>query len=153
MQLKIGKSYRVLFVLSFERKRQYKSFFLLLILVWTWCKCHSLVFTKFRLSFNWNLDQTWWTCERWTQVKTVPIILEKSIKLDPHGMINKIPGPKAYETVGIYWTYFCSCSILHSHPRGKGAFFVWRAPILSWPRIMCSQVRMLKFLEPSREMP
>ena len=35
----------------------------------------------------------------------------------------------------------------------RGAFFAWRAPILSWPRIMCSQVRMLKFLEPSREMP
>ena len=29
----------------------------------------------------------------------------------------------------------------------RGAFFAWRAPILSWPRIMCSQVRMLKFLE------
>ena len=38
-------------------------------------------------------------------MKTVPIILEKSIKLDLHGMINKVPGPKAYETVGIYWTY------------------------------------------------
>ena len=25
----------------------------------------------------------------------------------------------------------------------RGAFFVWRAPILSWPRIMCSQVRMI----------
>ena len=37
--------------------------------------------------------------------------------------------------------------------RSRGAFFSWRAPILSWPRIMCSQVRMLKFLEPSREMP
>ena len=35
----------------------------------------------------------------------------------------------------------------------RGAFFVWRAPILRWPRIMCSQVRMLNFLEPSREMP
>ena len=35
----------------------------------------------------------------------------------------------------------------------RGAFFAWRAPILSWPRIMCSQVHMLKFLEPSREMP
>ena len=35
----------------------------------------------------------------------------------------------------------------------RGAFFAWRAPILSWPRIMCSQVRMLKFLEPSREIP
>ena len=35
----------------------------------------------------------------------------------------------------------------------RGAFFAWRAPILSWPRIMCSQVRMLKFLEPSWEMP
>ena len=34
----------------------------------------------------------------------------------------------------------------------RGAFFAWRAPILSRPRIMCSQVRMLKFLEPSREM-
>ena len=34
----------------------------------------------------------------------------------------------------------------------RGAFFAWRAPILSWPRIMCSQVHMLKFLEPSREM-
>jgi len=32
----------------------------------------------------------------------------------------------------------------------RGAFFAWRAPIVSWPRIMCSQV--LKFLEPSREM-
>ena len=35
----------------------------------------------------------------------------------------------------------------------RAAFFVWRAPILSWPRITCSQVRMLTFLEPSREMP
>ena len=35
----------------------------------------------------------------------------------------------------------------------RAAFFAWRAPILSWPRIMCSQVRMSKFLEPSREMP
>ena len=40
--------------------------------------------------------------------------------------------------------------ILHG---SRGAFFAWRAPILSWPRIMSSQVRMLKFLEPSREMP
>ena len=30
----------------------------------------------------------------------------------------------------------------------RGAFFVWRPPILSQPRIMCSQVHMLKFLEP-----
>ena len=29
----------------------------------------------------------------------------------------------------------------------RGAFFVWRAPIVSWPRIMCSQVHMLKILE------
>ena len=35
----------------------------------------------------------------------------------------------------------------------RGAFFAWRVPILSWPRIMCSQVHMLKFWEPSREMP
>ena len=35
----------------------------------------------------------------------------------------------------------------------RGAFFAWRAPILSLPRIMCSQVLMLKFLELSREMP
>ena len=35
----------------------------------------------------------------------------------------------------------------------RGAFFALRAHILSWPRIMCSQVRMLKFLEPSQEMP
>ena len=35
----------------------------------------------------------------------------------------------------------------------RGAFFAWRAPILSWPRIMWSQVHVLKFLEPSREMP
>ena len=35
----------------------------------------------------------------------------------------------------------------------RAAFFAWRAPILSWPRIMCSQVRMLEFLEPSREIP
>ena len=27
----------------------------------------------------------------------------------------------------------------------RAAFFVWRAPILSWPRITCSQVRMLTF--------
>ena len=26
----------------------------------------------------------------------------------------------------------------------RGAFFAWRAPIVSWPRIMCSQVRRLK---------
>ena len=43
---------------------------------------------------------------------------------------------------------FCICMYSTT-----GAFFAWRAPILSWPRIMCSQVRMLKFLEPSREMP
>ena len=36
--------------------------------------------------------------------------------------------------------------------RTRGAFFAWRAHILSWPRIMCSQVRMLKFLESSWEM-
>ena len=40
-----------------------------------------------------------------------------------------------------------------SQSTSRGAFFAWRAPLLSWPRIMCSQVRMLKFLEPSREMP
>ena len=64
-----------------------------------------------------------------------------------------------------WWTHwgldpslFHTC-LLTSSFRGKdrfltrGAFFAWRAPILSWPRIMCSQVRMLKFLEPSREMP
>ena len=28
----------------------------------------------------------------------------------------------------------------------RGAFFAWCAPILSWPRIMCSQVRMSGFL-------
>ena len=38
-------------------------------------------------------------------------------------------------------------------PGTQGCIFAWSAPILSWPRIMCSQVRMLKFLEPSREMP
>ena len=38
------------------------------------------------------------------------------------------------------------------HCYHRGTFFVWRAPIVRWPRIMCSQVRMLKFLEPSREM-
>ena len=32
----------------------------------------------------------------------------------------------------------------------RGAFFVWRAPIVSWPRIVCSQVRILRFLELSR---
>ena len=37
--------------------------------------------------------------------------------------------------------------------KDRGAFFAWRAPILSWPRIVCSQVRMLIFLEPPREMP
>ena len=37
--------------------------------------------------------------------------------------------------------------------KSRGAFFAWRAPILSWLRIMCSQVRMLNFLERSREMP
>ena len=42
------------------------------------------------------------------------------------------------------WPQYFSC---------RGAFFAWRAPILSEPRIMCSQVRMLTFLEPSREMP
>ena len=42
---------------------------------------------------------------------------------------------------------------LHICWKGRAAFFAWRAHILSWPRIMCSQVHMLKFLEPSREMP
>ena len=41
----------------------------------------------------------------------------------------------------------------HAYGIHRGAFFVWRAPIVSWPRIMCSQVRVLRFLEPSREMP
>ena len=55
---------------------------------------------------------------------------------------------------------FCNWSVLPLYRQDKiakmlsrGAFFAWRAPILSWPRIMCSQVRMLKFLEPPREMP
>ena len=26
----------------------------------------------------------------------------------------------------------------------RGAFFAWRAPILSWPRIMCSQVKIFR---------
>ena len=30
----------------------------------------------------------------------------------------------------------------------RGTFFVWRAPIVSWARIMCSQVHMLNFVEP-----
>ena len=44
---------------------------------------------------------------------------------------------------------------VHAHTRtqARGAFFAWRAPIVSWPRIMCSQVRMLNFLGPSRKMP
>ena len=50
-------------------------------------------------------------------------------------------------------TQGCIFSLTCSHPELRGAFFVWRAPIVSWPRIMCSQVRMLKLLEPSREMP
>ena len=37
--------------------------------------------------------------------------------------------------------------------RSRGAFFAWRAPILSWPRIMCSQMHILKCLELLREMP
>ena len=39
------------------------------------------------------------------------------------------------------------------HSSSRSAFFVWRAPIVSWPRIRCSQVGMLKFLESSREIP
>ena len=96
-------------------------FFLFLILVWTWCKCHSLVFTKFRLSFNWNLDQTWWTCERWNQVKTVLIILAKSTKGNPHGMINKKLGTKFTRLLGFFWLIFVLAVyfnevLLHSHP-------------------------------------
>ena len=36
---------------------------------------------------------------------------------------------------------------------GTPALFVWRALILSWPRNMCSQVRLLICWEPSRKMP
>ena len=49
-------------------------------------------------------------------------------------------------------TEIFSC-LWSGHFRCRGAFFAWCAPVLSCPRIMCSQVRMLKFLEPSREMP
>ena len=55
------------------------------------------------------------------------------------------------------WSSYIPAVLVESykvfHSLCRGAFFVWRALILSWPRIMCSQVRMLKFLEPSREMP
>ena len=47
----------------------------------------------------------------------------------------------------------CSTTILQLLLLYRGEFFVWRAPNGSWPRIMCSQVGMLKFLEPWREMP
>ena len=51
--------------------------------------------------------------------------------------------------------YFVVCESVRLWGIGntRGAFFAWRAHILSWPRIMCSQVRNLNFLEPSREMP
>ena len=45
------------------------------------------------------------------------------------------------------------CRLWDSTISARGAFFAWRAPIVSWPRIMCSQAPMLKFLEPSREVP
>ena len=55
------------------------------------------------------------------------------------------------------WSSYIPAVLVESykvfHSLCRGAFFLWRALILSWPRIMCSQVRMLKFLEPSREMP
>ena len=51
------------------------------------------------------------------------------------------------------WLTAYSTAYTVNHWNDRAAFFAWRAPILSWPRIMCSQVRMLKFLEPSREMP
>ena len=35
----------------------------------------------------------------------------------------------------------------------RGAFFRLTCSHLSWPKILCSRVRILKFLEPPREMP
>ena len=42
--------------------------------------------------------------------------------------------------------FTCRIYFIQTFP-DRGAFFVWSAPIVSWPRIMCSQVRMLIFLE------
>ena len=48
----------------------------------------------------------------------------------------------------------CDCYDAYYHiVSPRGTYFVWRAHILSWPRITCSQMRMLIFLEQSREMP
>ena len=51
-----------------------------------------------------------------------------------------------------------SCWKLWRPPCDRGRFglgqgCIFRAPIMSWPRIMCSQVRMLKFLQQPREIP
>ena len=58
-------------------------------------------------------------------------------------------GKKGLELLIFYWSYYYDLF----EEWYRGAFFAWCAPILSSLRIMCSQVRMLKFLEPSREMP
>ena len=55
-------------------------------------------------------------------------------------------GQNVHSTRNVFKIYLEMCN-------SGGAFFAWRAPIVIWPRIMCSQVPMLKFLEPSREMP
>ena len=66
-----------------------------------------------------------------------------------------------YPITQVYISYYTDvhillqkCTIhLHILLHSRGAFFAWRAPILSWLKIMCSQLHMLKLLEPSREMP
>ena len=83
----------------------------------------------------------------------------------PHATVARLKSRidlKAFTGDDIFWQFssFSNClgqdgglMMKRWHGVDRGAFFAWRTPILSWPRIMCSQVRILKFLESSREMP
>ena len=74
------------------------------------------------------------------------------------GILNPSPDPWAGSctcspTSRPFWNVVSRTDIENDKVRSRGTFFAWRTPFLSWPRIMCSQMRMLKFLEPSQEMP
>ena len=109
-----------------------------LCMIWDWLVC-----TAFKLLYKdleLNYPKTWFCIIWWLSNKmniTISLCLLEDFFFSQ---------PLPLDLCGPHLSF----SLLDTN---RGAFFAWRAPILSWPRITCSQVRMLKFLEPSREMP
>ena len=109
-----------------------------LCMIWDWLVC-----TAFKLLYKdleLNYPKTWFCIIWWLSNKmniTISLCLLEDFFFSQ---------PLPLDLCGPHLSF----SLLDTN---RGAFFAWRAPILSWPRITCSQVCMLKFLEPSREMP